>query len=150
MVAPRNPNQINVNIAVDVIRALSEESLKDNLYMMDNNPFSDGLQSSGQGTDYLTTSCTPGQVIKWVVHAIDLQTPVSIRNIEFIVEGDHEQPGGHGVEEHSNRPDLKIWTGIVPSTMVVGQPYRYRVELQMGDGQNSVMSVDSAALKRIY
>ncbi len=148
MVAARNPNQINVNVAVDVIRALSDETLEDNLYMMDNNPFGPGFESTGQGTDYLTTSCVPGQVIQWVIHAIDLQTPVSIKSIRFIGDGE-EQGHSSAAQESSSRPDLKVWTGIVPDYMVPGQPYRYQLELQMGDGQNSIMTTDTAALKRV-
>ncbi|MFQ3235711.1 MAG: hypothetical protein ACI9C4_001273 [Paraglaciecola sp.] len=153
MPAARNPNQINIVIAVDVIRALSEKTLKDNLYMMDNNPFNNGQQSTGQGTDYLTTSCMPGQVIQWVIQAIDLQTPVSIKSIRFL-SGDEDQ----GAEKHldnaeedciSRRPELKVWTGVVPETLVSSQPYLYQLELQMGDGQNAIMSVNTASLKRI-
>jgi hypothetical protein len=153
MPAARNPNQINIVIAVDVIQALSEQTLEDNLYMMDNNPFKNGQQSTGQGTDYLTTSCVPGQVIQWVIHAIDLQTPVSIKSIGFLL-GDEciaEQHQSHDIagDNVSSRPDLKVWTGIVPHTMVVGQPYLYRLELQMGYGQNAIIAINTASLKRV-
>ncbi len=148
MAAASNPNQINVVIAVDVIRALSDSSLKDNIYLMDNNPFEDGQASTGQGTDYLTTSCLPGQVIQWTIHAIDLQTPVSIKSIHFINEEDSDvEVVDHN--EHEARPDLKVWVGVVPNHMNVGQPYRYKLVLQMGSGENSIMSIDSTALKRI-
>lgn len=146
MVAPRNPNQINIVIAVDVIRALSDKTLEDNIYIMDNSPFVGHKASTGQGSDYLTTSCMPGQVIQWIVHAIDLQTPISISNIIFI--DDNKEDEHPNTEEHNNRPDLNVWTGIVPMTMIPNQNYHYRLKLQMGDGENSIYYIDTPALKQ--
>ncbi len=70
----------NINIAVDVVAALSDKSLKGNVFLMDNGSF----ESTNQGTDHLTTLCIPGQLIRWTVYAIDLQTPVAIKNITFL------------------------------------------------------------------
>ncbi|NRB39909.1 MAG: hypothetical protein HRU20_15815 [Pseudomonadales bacterium] len=147
MVAPSNPNQINIVISVDVLRALSEETLKGSLHMMDNNPFGIGKESIGQGTDYLTTSCVPGQVLHWQIFAVDVQTPVSIKKITFLHDGREPEP--HAVDSSNSRPDLKVWTGTVPQGMILNQLYHYKLEVQMGKGPNSIMYTDTAALKRV-
>ena len=141
-------NKININIAVDVAKALSEKTLLNNVYMMDNS----GYGNKNQGTDQLCTCCLPGQTIRWVVCAIDLQTPVAIKDITFIssdsqlksAQVEENGDSNTGILQEDN-PDLKIWTGIVPY-MVQGHTYRYRLTLQMGNGNNSVMSLDSLAL----
>lgn len=146
-------NQININIAVDVIRALSEKSLCNSIYVMDNSPF----DSPGKGTRKLSTRCLPGQTIHWVVYAIDLQTPVAIRRISFrapdalpdaaSADGKHvnQEPAGR---ESTENPDLKTWTGIVPS-LIPGMIYYYQIELQMGNGQHSQLCIDSLSLQAV-
>jgi hypothetical protein len=141
-------NKININIAVDVVKVLSEKTLLNNVYMMDNSVYG----SENQGTEQLCTRCVPGQTIRWIAYAIDLQTPVAIKDITFIPSC--SQLKSVQVEENSDsdnvilpedNPDLKIWTGILPY-MVQRHTYRYRLTLQMGNGINSLMSLDSAAL----
>ena len=144
--------KINIIILVDVIGALSDETLLNgNLAMMDNG---DG-PSTGQGTPGLVTACAPGQTIQWTVKAVDLQTPVDIKRITFVAG-----PGGDGTaaapdaaaaaptaETDSARLPLDVWAGVVPPYAVPGGVYKYRVELQMYEGKNSIMSIDSCALK---
>jgi hypothetical protein len=129
----------NIVIAVDTVGALSDGQLNDNLFLMDNSPWT----SSGQGTAHLATLCYPGYIIQWVIYPIDLQTPASIKNITFI-----------GADNNGSKrtvfdmPTLNSWTGIVPWYLVPGLPYRYRLELQMGQGKNSIMYTDTPALVR--
>lgn len=132
--------QININIAVDVVAALSDQSLENHVFLMDNSVY----PSTGQGTGALATACQAGQVIQWLGYAIDLQTPISIKNIRFL----SAQGGADGAAPDGN-PDLNAWTGIVPWYMVQGLPYLYRLELQMGEGKENVLSMDTAALIRI-
>ena len=138
---------INIITVVDVIGALSDGTLDDNLWMMDNSPW----QSIDQGTANLSTLCHPGQLINWVIYAIDLQTPVVIRNITFIgVDGSsgiQHQVDGTGVE--SDKLHLNVWSGVVPYYIVPCVKYRYRLELQMYEGKNSTLYVDTPSLKRI-
>jgi len=133
-------NKIIINIAVDVTKALSEKTLLNNVYMMDNSVYG----SKNQGTEQLCTFCMPGQTIHWIVYAIDLQTPVEIKDITFISNNTlTEQTKVEKLPEENL--DLKIWTGILPC-MYQGHPYRYRLTLQMGNGIYSVMSLDSPVL----
>lgn len=145
---------VNVVIAVDVIGALSDRTLLNgNLIMMDNGPY----QSSGQGTPDLCTVCRPGQIIQWVIYAVDLQTPVEIKSIAFLdagsglpaLDGDdrgslNQVDGGSSESEHL---ELEVWSGVVPPWVVPGVKYRYRLELRMYEGENSVMSIDSCSLQ---
>lgn len=73
--------QVNVIALVDVIGALSSRSLLDgNLCMIDDGSY----QSRAQGTPDLCTIVQTGQVVQWTALAVDLQTPVEIKNIEFL------------------------------------------------------------------
>ncbi|MFF3644255.1 hypothetical protein [Streptomyces sp. NPDC002564] len=49
-------------------------------------------------------------------------------------------------DKDSAKLDLDVWTGVVPHWMTPGVPYQYRLELQMYEGDNSVMSIESPAL----
>ena len=134
--------QINIVVLVDVIGALSERTLrKGNLAMMD-----DGTnQSRGQGTPDLVTVCRPGQVVQWTILAVDVQTPVEIRSISFV----GAPAVGAAVAGGPGAPDKrapKLWSGVFPPCTAPGAEYRYRLELQMYDGPNSVLSIDSCAL----
>lgn len=136
-------NQININIAVDVVKALSNKSLYESTYLMDNSIFC----SLNKGTESLCTACQPGQIIHWVVYAVDLQTPVAIRNITFISSDGQAYNDVYKKSEClcNENPDLKTWIGVLPY-MVLGKEYRYRLELQMGNGNNSIMSIDTPSL----
>ncbi|MEW2386878.1 hypothetical protein AB0933_00805 [Streptomyces venezuelae] len=154
--------QVNIIAVVDVIGALSVKTLLDgNLCMVDDSAF----DSTHQGTADLVTVVKPGQVVSWTALAVDLQTPVEIKNISFAPANGHNgaaasgpamsPPGSaaapqgeaHGQEEsEGDKLDLDVWTGVVPHWMTPGVPYQYRLELQMYEGSNSVMSIDSPAL----
>lgn len=160
--------QVNIIAVVDVIGALSVKTLLDgNLCMVDDGAF----DSAHQGTADLVTVVKPGQVVSWTALALDLQTPVEIKNISFAPANGHNgatasgpamsPPGAHRTtnggaqgqahgqgheESEGDKLDLDVWTGVVPHWMTPGVPYQYRLELQMYEGSNSVMSIDSTAL----
>ncbi|MFI8873469.1 hypothetical protein [Streptomyces sp. NPDC055243] len=176
-------HQVNIIAVVDVIGALSGSTLLDgNLCMMDDG----GHNSAHQGTPNLCTVVRPGQVVSWTALAVDLQTPVEIKNISFVPanggqtqsrtpgrqpdQQPGQQPGQpHGQQPHGQQPqgqahpqgtqgaqggnhsegdklDLDVWTGVVPNWLTPGVAYQYRLELQMYEGENSVMHVDTPAL----
>lgn len=137
-------SKININIAVDVIAALSEKTLHNHIFMMDNSIHN----SSCQGTEYLITNCQSGQMIHWVIYAIDLQTPVAIRDISFIPRKNDNYRKEKFSNQYSNN-DSKEWTGIVPWYMEYNVPLKYRLEIQMGEGANSIMCIDTPCLMRV-
>ncbi|GAA1896646.1 hypothetical protein GCM10009837_18440 [Streptomyces durmitorensis] len=186
-------HQVNIIAVVDVIGALSGSTLLDgNLCMMDDG----GHNSAHQGTPNLCTVVKPGQVVSWSALAVDLQTPVEIKNISFVpadqnghtsgqtsgqaqsqTQGQGQgqtqgqmpgqpygQPQGqpygqsHGQSQshaqgaqggnhaEGDKLDLDVWTGVVPNWLTPGVAYQYRLELQMYEGENSVMHIDTPAL----
>jgi hypothetical protein len=139
--------RIDIVVVVDVIGALSDETLLGNLWMMDNG----SGQSTGQGTPELSTACCAGQLIKWAVRAVDLQTPVEIGRITFPGGCAEQAPAepASGSAGPTDRIDLglNVWSGVVPPYLTAGTTYRYTLELHMYEGRNSVMSIDSPSLR---
>ncbi|MFS8199599.1 hypothetical protein ACLVWQ_13035 [Streptomyces sp. CWNU-52B] len=135
---------MNIIAVVDVIGALSGDTLLNgNLCMVDNS----GEESTGQGTPHLRTAVHPGQVVQWSALAVDLQTPVEIKGITFLGPDGTETPAVRGsVAGDGDKLDLAHWAGVVPPSLPAGTPYKYRLELQMYEGGNSVLHVDSPAL----
>ncbi|MDI2126451.1 hypothetical protein [Yinghuangia seranimata] len=142
--------QVNILALVDVIGALSDRTLGNgNLSLVDNGDF----HSLGQGTPELCTIVSPGQVVQWQVLAVDLQTPVEIKSITFLgpegANGGALNGGSHnGAPDGGDgeKLDLGVWIGIVPPYLPPGVGHRYRLELQMYEGDNSVMHIDSPTL----
>lgn len=137
-------SQVNIIALVDSVGALSDRTLHNgNLSLIDDGSF----HSAGQGTPDLCTVVRPGQIVQWQALAVDLQTPVEIKSITFL-----DSPNGHvgyrpsDWSEEGEKLDLDVWAGIVPPSMGIGVPYKYRLELQMYEGKNSVMFIDSPAL----
>ncbi|WP_405579625.1 hypothetical protein [Streptomyces sp. NBC_01190] len=133
--------KVNIVVIVDVIGALSDGSLLNgNLSLVDDGSF----DSTGQGTPELCTVVQPGQVVEWSALAIDLQTPVEIKNVTFLGAAE-EPPDAAGSPADDGRLDLNVWSGVVPC-MAPGIPFPYRLELQMYEGGHSVLGVESPAL----
>lgn len=143
-------SKVNIIVLVDAVGALSDRTLHNgNLALMDDGPFN----SRGQGTTDLCTVVQPGQVVQWTPIGIDVQAPVEIRNITFLgPDGpfpDQAYGAGAGVAEPSGRPenlDLVVWSGVVPPCLTPGVAYRYRLDVQIHEGTNSLMHIDSPAL----
>jgi len=142
--------QVNICVVVDVIGALSDQTLAGNLCLVDDGAF----HSSGQGTPQLCTIVVPGQVVKWTAVAVDVQTPVEIRAITFLgsdvaaADGEDSAPA-QVPDPDDGRLDLADWSGVVPAFLPHAAPQRYRLELQMCDGEDSVLHIDSPALMRL-
>jgi hypothetical protein len=142
--------KVNIVVLVDTVGALSDRTLHNgNLSLVDDGSF----DSQGQGTPDLCTVVGAGQIVQWTALAVDVQTPVEIRNITFL-GADSGGPGhphepGTGYDkpsaDHRNL-DLEVWAGVVPAHLTPGVPYRYRLEVQMHEGPNSVLHIDSPAL----
>jgi hypothetical protein len=145
--------KVNIVALVDVIGALSEQSLlRGNLCMVDDSAY----ESTGQGTPELCTLVLPGQSVEWSALAVDVQTPLVIRSITFLNADGTSAPSpppaaaddGEAAENPQQSSDALVWSGTVPFTMAHGVPYRYRLELQMDQGPQSVLSIDAPALMR--
>ncbi|MFG3257353.1 hypothetical protein [Streptomyces sp. NPDC048172] len=138
---------VNIVLVVDVIGALSDGTLRNgNLIMIDDSPY----ESAGQGTPDLQTYCKPGQTINWTILALDLQTPADIKNITFLgaesSNGGRSSNGSGAQPTESKNLHLEVWSGVVPAYLTPGESHRYRLEIQMYDGEASVIHVDTPAL----
>ena len=146
-----NSVQLNIVTMVDVDRALRTRSLDGAVYMMDNS-----VGGLGQGTDHLRTVCKQGQVLNWIVRALDMDKrpdgtwPPMPRlcNIVFL---DNETGDEDDVAESKVCTDFRIygmpdrmrspytpvyyyWAGTVLSDVTPGTyMYRFVVELEQED-----------------
>lgn len=139
-----NSVQLNLVTFVDVRKANAGNTLQDALYMMDN-----GLDSEGQGSADLQTTCKPGQTLNWIIYAMDMNKrpngtwPPSVRisNIVFL-NGDGEDVadmpvcsefkifGSPDKIRSPNTPVFYYWAGTLASELAPGL-YRYRFIIEL-------------------
>ncbi|NKC11450.1 MAG: hypothetical protein GKR94_04355 [Gammaproteobacteria bacterium] len=163
-----NSVQLNIVTVIDLHRAVKTGTVKNTLYMMDNS-----VGKQGQGTAHLQTVCKPGQVINWIIYAMDSEKrpdgtwpPMpKINNIVFL---DDEIGDEDDVSEHKIMTELKIyggpdmmrdpfcpvyyyWAGIVLPDLNPGvYNYRFVLELQREDGEKVYLdTVEKPSLKVI-
>lgn len=139
-----NSVQLNIVTFVDVQKALATRSTAGCVYMMDNNPF-----SLNQGTPNLRTACKRGQVLNWIIYAMDMDRkpdrswPPSVRinNIVFLdsegtdvsairVMEEMKVFGGPDKIRSPFTPVYYYWAGIVQSDLPSGH-YTYRFVLEL-------------------
>jgi hypothetical protein len=150
MLIPLNSVQLNIVSVLDVGSVLIKQTLEGGLFMMDNSVDADGNHSAGQGTAQLSTACTQGQVINWIIHPIVGATAARISNIHFIDREvcAHLQIYGAPALAVSTAylpgltPVYDYWAGIVLPDVAPGR-YRYQLQVQMGD---TFLSVESPSL----
>jgi len=137
--------RVNVVAVVDVIAALSDGTLEGgNMCLTDDSRYG----STGRGTTDLCTACLPGQLLTWTVLPVDVQTPVEIRSIRFLGHDGAALPEPPGeVPGEGEELGLAVWSGVVPASLAGRPPLLYRLELQMYEGVNSVLSVQSPAVR---
>ena len=123
---------INIVLGLDVIAALSNRTMEGSVLMMDDGP----VPGENQGTARLITYCWPGWLINWTVQQVDVQTPAVIRGIRF--QGAGWSPTGNAWTD--------VWSGIVPWCLIPGYRYRYKIDVEMARGRNSILSIDTPAL----
>jgi hypothetical protein len=63
---------------VDATALLSGSTVSETFFLFDDSP-----ASKGKGTSSLSSACYPGQLIRWYLTPIDVQTPVWINAIQF-------------------------------------------------------------------
>jgi hypothetical protein len=149
MLVPLNSVQLNIVAVLDVGSALIKQSLEGGLFMMDNSVGADGSQSIGRGTAQLSTTCTQGQVINWIIYPIGA-TAARISNIHFIdreVCGHLQVYGAPTVAVSPPylpglTPIYDYWAGLVLPDLPPGR-YHYQLQVQIGD---TFLSVETPSL----
>lgn len=142
-----NSVQLNIVSVIDVHKAVQTGTLKDAIYIMDNS-----VGGSGQGTGHLQTVCKPGQVLNFIIYAMDMEKKpdgtwppmVKINNIVFL---DDEKGDEDDVAETKVMTEFKIyggpdmirppftyvyyyWAGTILPTLPTGV-YHYRFVLEL-------------------
>ena len=148
-----NSVQLNIVTFVDVHKAVSRQCLDNCVHMIDNSP-----QSSYQGTAELQTTCKQGQVLNWIIYAMDADRrpdgtwppSVKINNIVFLNKDgqdvaiykiceDLKVYGGPDKVRSSATPVYYYWAGTIPNDLPVGvYKYRFVLELEKEASQGSV------------
>lgn len=139
-----NSVQLNIVVFVDVRKAIEENSLENAVFMIDNS-----VNSLGQATPALQTCCKQGQVLNWIVYAMDMDRrpdgswpPLArISNIVFLEEGSSDVSpvrvcqdlkiyGSVDKIRSKYTPVYYYWAGAVPVEFPEGV-YRYRLVLEL-------------------
>lgn len=157
-----NSTQLNIVSFINVKKANDTQSLKNNIFITDNN-----IESIGRGTDSLQTRCKQGQTLNWIIYAMDSQKrpdgtwpPMAkINNIVFLDEN------GNDVELVKSCSELKIyggpdkirsnftpvyyyWAGVLKTEIPPGI-YKYRLIIELDTeipGQKNYMNLDTLSL----
>lgn len=109
----------NIQVFVDVIALLAGLPAKKSVFIYDDSP--DG--SKGKGTVDISSSIHPGQLVRWTVNAIDVQTQVWIEAISF---------GDAAAAPIGPAPWRFVWEGYVPAWLVPGVAFPYALHLNFG------------------
>ena len=148
-----NSVQLNIVTLVDVQKALTTRSAVGSVYMTDNNP-----NSLNRGTANLQTVCKQGQVLNWIVYAMNMDRcpdgtwppMVRINNIVFLDEAGDDVSmipivaelkifGGPDKIRSLGTPVYYYWAGIVENDLPPGiYKYRFVLELDTAKGNQKV------------
>lgn len=139
-----NSVQLNIVTFVDVQKALLNDSLDNCVYIMDNS-----VDSPNQGTSKLQTNCKQGQVLNWIIYALDMDkkddgkwpSMTRIKNIVFLDENaddvsdikicsDLKVYGPPDKMRSNLTPVYYYWAGTVLENLDPGI-YRYRFIIEL-------------------
>jgi hypothetical protein len=113
-----NSVQLNIVTFIDMDKAIASQQLEGAYYMMDNS-----IRGVGQGTESLQTVCQQGQILNWIVYAMDNEKQADgtwppmpkINNIVFL---DIQAGDGKNVAEAKVCTEFKVY----------GMPHEIRSE----------------------
>lgn len=160
-----NSVQLNIVTFVDVQKALTLKTLDGCVYMMDNSPM-----STEQGTPGLQTTCKQGQVLNWIIYAMDSDKKpdgtwppsVKINNIVFVDDDSQDVSmtricedlkiyGGPDKIRSHYTPVYYYWAGTIPLDLPPGT-YKYRLILELENektGRSEYLNLGSPLLNVI-
>lgn len=160
-----NSVQLNLVTFVDVYNTNANQTTEGNVYMMDN-----CIQSTGQGTDHLQTVCKQGQILNWIIYAMDCSKrpsgvyppTVKINNIVFLNESGNDVAsiqlfreleiiGGPDKIRSKYTSVFYYWAGALLSDIPPGvYNYRFVLELATEDPtKKNYFNVNTPSLKII-
>lgn len=121
---------------VDVVGALADGSLKNNIYLMDNNK---EYGSSEEGTDILNTKVSKGDTVIWNVTPFEPEAYTEITDI--IISDDICRP----VKRRYEGSDITYWIGKV-SGDVTDKFFYYNMKFKVGSSENELITENSPCL----
>ena len=160
-----NSVQLNIVTFVDVQKATESNSLDGCVYIMDNSP-----NSKYQGTPKLRTVCKQGQILNWIIYAMDADKrpdgkwPPSVRinNIVFLGKDGEETSGikicsdlkVYGPPDKMRAeitPNYYYWAGTVLGDLNPGvYKYRFIIELETENPSKKLyLNLDTPSLEVI-
>ncbi|MBP2314385.1 hypothetical protein [Azospirillum soli] len=134
---------LNIQIFVDVIALLVDSPVEAAVFLYDDSP----VTSAGRGTPQLRSPVYPGQLVRWSLAPIDVQTPVWLDSLTF---GPHPADLSDGVQiPDPPRQDpiwARRWEGYVPWGLLPGADYPYRLTLGFGGAIKRLLTIDGPSL----
>lgn len=116
---------LNIQIFVDVMALLLGNPTKGAVFAYDDSP----APSQNKGTPNLQTPVWPGQLVRWSLIALDVQTSAWIRRLSF----GSNVPSSPMPETGSDMPWSVSWEGYMPVYgLVPGQTFPYQFEIGFG------------------
>jgi hypothetical protein len=157
---------LNIQVFVDVVALLSGAPTTKAVHMFDDG----GLGSARQGTPDLVTAVLPGQLVRWTVNAVDVQTQVWLKDVVFgpvpaapepvadetaAADADAAQDDAEdGVVMplvQAQAPAIPVWgkrfEGYVPFAILPDLPHVYHLKLAFASGTGPTVTVDGPALR---
>ena len=127
---------VSINTVVDVVGALVDDSLRNNIYLVDNNKANG---STGLGTDALQSAVNVGDTILWTVESLEPEAYAMITGIEI----DSLVDVTEGVFPGS---DVIYWKGIVEQQF---DTLPYKLEVTVGTRTTALVTETDIALVQI-
>jgi hypothetical protein len=159
---------LNIQVFVDVIALLSGAPLNKAVHMFDDG----AMGSEGQGTHMLVSAVLPGQLVRWTVNAVDVQTQVWLKDVTFgpaaertvselaEVQSNKDEPDTDTGQQKSEAPNpwpeasagpVPIWgkrfEGYIPFEILPELPHVYHLKLAFAQGKGPTVTVEGPALR---
>jgi hypothetical protein len=119
MITKMQTNTITILCLLDVVGALSEQTLTTNLYLFDNNKANG---SSGEGTGQLKTKVKAGDTLIWTIVALEPESYAAISAITI------DPAVCTPVQRMYPESDVSYWEALVLK-VVPETPYRITFEI---------------------
>jgi hypothetical protein len=114
---------------VDVVGALANDTLSNNVYMLDNNA---SKGSTGEGSERLKTQVKRGDQLIWLIQAIEPESFVTIADI--IIDKAYCEP----VEQAYEGTDITFWSATVKKVPETNLPYQ--IKMKMGNRDHELVT----------
>jgi len=128
---------ISITTLIDVLGALTHDTLSGSLYMMDNNKANG---STDLGTEFLKTSARKGDRLVWTVGALEAESRARIVAIE--IDEEYCAPR----EKTYEGTDVTYWVGTVKKRIDKTLPYALKLKVATRDAEMTTPTPASAAL----